>query len=274
MTQALVTTEMAEAWRRDGVLPLRGVFSEDWLALLREGVDRAMADPSPLSKDYARDGQGRFFTDHHMHRRLEPFRKFTHESPAAEICARLMGATKVNLFDEHLLVKEPGTENPTYWHQDLPYFEMTGTQICSLWIPLDPVTAETGAMKFVRGSHRWNRLFRPIRIGEGKLVEESEEYDGEAPDIDAAPEDYDIAIWDYAPGDCVAFHGAILHGATPNRSPTVRRRALAVRFAGDDVRWQPRAYIPSVPDRPDLEPGGPIDCDLYPVLWRAEGVGA
>ena len=93
--------------------------------------------------------------------------------------------------------------------------------------------------------------------------------DGPAPDIDAEPEKYDIRMFDLNPGDCVAFHAAILHGATANLSPTIRRRALAVRFAGDDVRWQPRAYIPSVPDRPDLTPGGPIDSDQYPVVWRA-----
>jgi ectoine hydroxylase-related dioxygenase (phytanoyl-CoA dioxygenase family) len=269
MAAAIVTDEMAETFQRDGAVPLRGVFSEDWLDLLRAGVAEDMANPSKLSKDYARPGQGRFFTDHHMHRRLEAFRKFTHEGPAAEICARLMGSSKVNLFDEHLLVKEPGTENPTYWHQDLPYFEMTGVQICSMWIPLDPVTRESGALKFVLGSHRWGKLFRPIRIGVGDRVEEAEAYDGDAPDIDATPENYEIASWDYAPGDCVVFHGAILHGAWPNLTPDRRRRALAVRFAGDDVRWQPRDYIPSVPDRPDLEAGGPIDCDLYPVIWRA-----
>lgn len=264
-----ISDDLVTAWRRDGVAPLRGVFSEDWLALLRDGVEQAMSSPSTVSKDYAKKGKGRFFTDHFMYRRLEPFRRFLYDSPAAAIAARLLGARKLNLFDEHLLVKEPGTENPTYWHQDLPYFEMTGTQLVSLWIPLDPVTAVTGALKFVPGSHLWGKLYRPIRIGLGDEVAESDPLDGPAPDIDAEPEKYDIRMYDLNPGDCVAFHAAILHGATANLSPTIRRRALSVRFAGDDVTWQPRAYIPSVPDRPDLTPGGPIDGDQYPVVWQA-----
>lgn len=264
-----ITDEHAGAWRRDGVVALHGVFSADWLELLKDGVEQAMRSPSPVSKDYARDGKGRFFTDHFMYRRIGPFRRFLYESPAAALAARLMGARKVNLFDEHLLVKEPGTENPTYWHQDLPYFEMAGSQLVSLWIPLDPVTAETGALKFVPGSHLWGKLYRPIRIGLGDAVAEADPLDGPAPDIDAEPDRYDVRLFEVAPGDCVAFHAAVLHAATANTSPTIRRRALSVRFAGDDVTWQPRAYIPSVPDRPDLTPGGPIDGDQYPVVWRA-----
>ncbi len=263
-----VTDEQAAAWRTDGVVPLYGVFDRAWLTLLEQGVEAAMAAPSAVSKNYAKEGKGKFFTDHFMYRRIDAFRRFLYDSPAAQIAARLMGAHKVNLFDEHLLVKEPGTENPTYWHQDLPYFEMTGTQLISLWIPLDPVTAQTGAMRFVPGSHLWGKLYRPIRIGLGDQVEEAEVLDGPAPDIDADPEKYGVRMYDLNPGDCVAFHASILHGATANMSPTIRRRALAVRFAGDDVTWQPRAYIPSVPDRPNLVPGGPIDSDQYPVIWQ------
>ncbi len=30
-----------------------------------------------------------------------------------------------------------------------------------------------------------------------------------------------------------------------------------------DDTWRPRAYIPSVPDTPDLVEGGPIDSQIY-----------
>ncbi len=265
-----ITDETVAAYRRDGVVPLYGLFSEDWIELLREGTEEAMSEPGPTSKNYAPEGKGKFFTDHFMYRRIEAFRKFTFESPAAEAAAKLMGSKKANLFDEHLLVKEPGTENPTYWHQDHPYFEVAGEHIVSLWIPLDPASKETGVMKGVRGSHLWGKTYQPIRIGLGDLVEEAEKYDGPAPDVEAEPDKYEVVSWDLQPGDCVAFHAALLHGAYANLSPQVRRRALAVRFAGDDAVWQPREYIPSVPDTPDLTPGGPLDSDQYPVVWRAE----
>ena len=84
---------------------LRGVFADDWIALLRKGVEQAMANPSKAAKNYAEPGKGKFFTDHFMYRRIDAFRRFLFESPAAPITARLMGATHVNLADEHLLVK-------------------------------------------------------------------------------------------------------------------------------------------------------------------------
>jgi len=265
----VLSEDQITTWRTDGVVALRGVVSDVWLDILRDGVDEALAAPSGVSKDYAERGKGRFFTDHFMYRHIGAFRRFLYESPVAAVAAQLMGAGKINLIDEHLLVKEPGTEIPTYWHQDFPYFEVDGNDFCSIWIPLDPATETTGAMKFVKGSHRWGRLFHPIRIGDGNLVEQAEALDGPAPDIDAAPDTYDVALVELEPGDAVAFHGKVLHAATANSSTATRRRALAVRFGGDDITWNPRPYIPSVPDRPDLIAGGPVDSDQYPRLWTA-----
>lgn len=268
-TAPVLRKDSIETWRRDGVVALRGIVSEGWLELLRDGVDATLAAPSGVSKNYAKEGEGKFFTDHFVYRRFEVFRRFLYESPVAAIAAQLMGASKINLIDEHVLVKEPGTEIPTYWHHDFPYFEVDGEDFCSLWIPLDTVTEATGAMKFVKGSHRWGKLFHPIRIGDGNLVDQAEALDGPAPDIDAEPDKYDIELYELEPGDAIAFHGKSLHAATANRSADRRRRALSLRFGGDDIRWNPRPYIPSVPDRPDLVAGGPIDSDQYPRLWTA-----
>ena len=133
----------------------------------------------------------------------------------------------------------------------------------------DAVTRDSGAMRFVRGSHRWGKVFQPIRIGLGTGVAEADAYDGPAPDVDAAPENYDLAEYPMEPGDCLFFHSAALHAAHPNRTASVRRRALSLRFAGEAARWHPRAYIPSQAGTRDLVPGGPLDSEQYPVVWTA-----
>ena len=271
MTVAGFTEDLAKTWRADGVVCLRGVFAPEWIELLRQGAEQSVAAPGALAKDYARDGKGKFFTDHDMYLRNDPIRRFVFESPAGEIAARLMGARKVNLVDDHLLIKEPKTSNPTYWHQDQPYYQFAGEQFCSMWIPLDPVNEENGTMRFVRGSHRWGKQFHPVRIGLGELVEEAEDFDGPAPDIDASPGDYDTASWELSPGDCLAFHGKTLHGAYANTSATARRRALSVRFTGDDIRWHPRLYAPTDPNAPKLRAGDPIDGERYPIVWAVSG---
>lgn len=221
-----------------------------------------------MSKDYAKADKGSFFTDHDMHRRIEKIHRFIFDSPLSEMAATLMAASRVNLIDDHLLVKEPETQNPTYWHQDQPYFQFAGEQFMSLWIPLDPVDQENGAMRFVKGSHRWGTQYQPVRIGLGELVEDAEKFDGPAPDIDGEPDKYDTVFWNLSVGDCLAFQGNILHGAFPNSSQSARRRALSVRFAGDDIRWQPRAYAPTDPHPPPLKAGDKIDCDKYPLVWQ------
>lgn len=259
--------EVIDAFERDGVVVLRDVFDGLWIAELSAAVDRVMATPGPLSKDYAKEGKGKFFTDHQMRLRDEGFRRFLHDSPAVPVAASLMRASRLNLIDEHLLVKEPGTENPTYWHQDFPYFEVQGDQFASYWIPLDPVTRESGRMRFVRGSHRWGKIFQPIRIGLGEQVAEAEKFDGPAPDIDAAAADYEVLEFDLEPGDCLFFHALTLHGAHPNRTASVRRRAHSLRFAGDDATFKSRPYIPSQARTRELADGDPLDSEQYPRVW-------
>ena len=137
----LVTEENLAAFERDGVVLVEQAFDADWLDRLETAVDEVMNAPSPLSREYVQTGDGRFFTDHHMSRRNDVFRDFMLSSPASEIAAALLRSDKLNLVDEHLLVKEPGTDVPTYWHHDLPYFEISWQDFASFWIPLDRVTA-------------------------------------------------------------------------------------------------------------------------------------
>lgn len=269
MVGRIVTEELAERYHEDGIICLRGVFDRSWIDLLVDGFDQALAAPSPVAKDYAKDGAGSFYTDHHLFLRLDQFHRFLFDGPAAQIAAEIMGSTKINLYDEHLLVKEPGTDTPTWWHHDLPYFHIEGNDISSIWLPLDPVTEESGAMRFALGSHRWGKLFTPVRIGVGDPVAGSEratDLAGPVPDIDADPDRYPTVCHEMAPGDCVVFHGRTLHAAKGNSSPNVRRRALALRFAGDDIRWKTRAS--AAPVYTDLlEDGAPIDRRECPRVW-------
>jgi ectoine hydroxylase-related dioxygenase (phytanoyl-CoA dioxygenase family) len=255
-------------FERDGVVCVRRVFSSNWLDRLEHAVEETMSAPSALSREYAQEGDGRFFTDHHMSRRNDTFRQFMMTSAASTVAATLLRSEKLNLVDEHLLVKEPGTHVPTYWHHDLPYFEVSWDDFASLWIPLDPVTAETGAMKFAKGSHKWGKVFKPVMIGNGIEAVGAAEFDGAVPDIDANPDKYNVEMYEMVRGDALFFHAATLHAAEPNQSEHARRRALSLRYGGSKATWEPRDYVPSRPDMPDLIPGGPLDGNDYPVIWR------
>ena len=261
----------AEAFRRDGVAHLEGAFTE-WVDVLRAGIERNMRSPGPYTKEYEPEGsKGYFFGDYCNWARIPEYRDFVLHSPAAEMAARLMDSSTARFFHEHVLVKEPQTESRTPWHHDLPYYCIDGTQTVSFWTPLDPVPRSV-CLELVSGSHRWGKSFLPK-----KFVGIDYEREGEAldamPDIDARRDEYDIASFDMAPGDAIAFHFLTVHGAPGNASTSARRRAFAHRWVGDDIRFRVRGgeVSPPFPEaHRRLRDGDPLDDPEFPLVWPAK----
>lgn len=268
-TPAISAAQAAkDDFARDGVVKLSGVFHDEWIGSLRDAVETNLTEPGPHARYYTPEGsEGFFFGDYCNWQRIDGYRKFAFESPAAAIAAALMGARKINLFHEHILVKEPDTRERTPWHHDQPYWVVDGTQVCSLWIPLDPVPREMG-VEFVAGSHRRGVWYAP------KSFSTDENHPGNegvtVPDIDARRDEFDLRSFSVEPGDCIAFHALTVHGAPGNTSSNVRRRAVAMRFTGDDARFTRRDGYMSPPfEEVNLEIGAPMDSEHFPVVWRA-----
>ncbi len=257
------------AFRDDGAAVLRGVFSEQWIETLRRGVDINMNTPGRYTRGYTKQGDpGHFFGDYCNWSRIGEYRSFFFDSPAAEIAGALMGSAKVNLFHEHVLVKEPGTQDRTPWHHDQPYYCVDGRDTCSLWIPLDPVPRDT-CVEFVAGSHLWGRWFTPTKFVGVQYNRQDDGYET-IPDIDSERGKYRFLSWALEPGDCIAFNFLTVHGAPGNPSKSNRRRAFAARFTGDDAVYVRRAgeMSPPFPEL-TLKPGQKLDCETFPVLRGA-----
>jgi ectoine hydroxylase-related dioxygenase (phytanoyl-CoA dioxygenase family) len=253
---------------QQGVVCLRGVFTEHWLNLLARGVERNMAEPGPYAKRYTPEGApGLFFGDYCNWQRIPEYREFLLESPAAALAGQLMRSRKVNLFHEHVLVKEPGTLEKTPWHHDQPYWTVDGWQVCSLWLSLDPVPRET-CPQFVAGSHRWGEWYTPRRFVDNKDHPTEDPSFRPVPDVDANRDAYEILSWDLARGDCILFHALTLHGAPGNPLPH-RRRAVAGRWTGDDARYVLRpGFMSPPPPEGAPPPGSPMDSAVFPIAWQ------
>src|SRR5262249_32910518 len=131
-------------------------------------------------------------------RRHATFRDFALASPLPAIVAGLLRSRSVALYEDSLLVKEPGTLERTAFHQDMAYFHVSGTQVCTTWCPLDQVDDESGAVKYVRGSHRWQRDFRPNLFVSTAAIPGTL---GEAvPDVESGDE-YELLSFATGPGD-------------------------------------------------------------------------
>jgi ectoine hydroxylase-related dioxygenase (phytanoyl-CoA dioxygenase family) len=264
MTHPLISQEQIETFRRDGVVLVRGLF-RDYVETLRAGVERNMAEPGPYAAENLKAGEtGRFFDDYCNWTRIPEFNEVVWGSPAAEVAADLTGSDSIQVFHDHVLVKEPGTSKATPWHQDGPYYFVEGDQVVSFWSPLDQV--RRAALRCVAGSHRWEKPVLPTRwLSEENFYPDEDSY-MPVPDPDA--EGMDIREWEMKPGDAVAFRFATLHGARGNTA-TSRRRAFSLRLIGDDARYveRPGRTSPPFPGH-GMQPGEKLREDWFPVVFR------
>ncbi|PLS23291.1 phytanoyl-CoA dioxygenase family protein [Neptunicoccus cionae] len=264
MPHPLITQDHIDTYQRDGVVLIKGLFA-DHVETLRDGVEVNMKEPGPYAAENLKDGDtGRFFDDYCNWTRIPQFEEVIRNSSAAAVAADLMQSDSVQVFHDHVLVKEPGTSKPTPWHQDAPYYFVEGQQTISFWSPLDPVT--DASLRCVAGSHLWEKQVLPTRwLNEDNFYPDSDAY-MPVPDPDA--EGMKITEWAMEPGDAVAFNYGILHGARANVSDR-RRRAFSLRLVGDDARYveRPGPTSPPFPGH-DMTAGQKLREDWFPVIYQ------
>ncbi|MEM8650335.1 MAG: phytanoyl-CoA dioxygenase family protein [Pseudomonadota bacterium] len=258
-----LTEEEIKTYHEDGIVCLRQFFDLESVEMLRNVVDRDMINPGPMALDVTRDGKGKFFGNTFVWKHYEELDDFIHNSPAGDIVAGILQSSKVNLIFDQFLVKEPGTTTPTLWHHDQTYWPIAGDQVCTMWLALDPVTKENGAVEYVCGSHRWGQRFKAVSFKDDNLYKEDLP---PVPDIDAMRDQYKIVQFELEPGDCTLHHGLTVHGAPGNSSLSQIRRAYVTRWGGDDVTYYPRPNLQPMLYDPEIPEGGPIDCSLFPVV--------
>ena len=259
-----------EAFWRDGVVCLRGAVPAEWLRRIEGPVEATLtsgesADLGVLAGPGA-GGTGRFVAGTDHWRTSEDLRAFAARSPLPAIAADLLRSEHVWLYEDSVLVKEPGSALRTEFHTDAAYFHAAGDAMCTFWVPLDPTDQANGTLTFVAGSHRWERDFRPnlfvttdpIPGTEGEIV----------PDVLADPALADqLLSFDLQPGDLTVHHARTLHGAPANGSADRRRRALSVRYCGDGVTWAPRPGVPLNVHHAALAPGAPLGMPACLPVW-------
>eukprot|EP00802_Teleaulax_amphioxeia_P021749 Tamp_22128.p1 GENE.Tamp_22128~~Tamp_22128.p1 ORF type:complete len:316 (+),score=59.05 Tamp_22128:129-950(+) len=258
-----------------------------------------------------------YFTDLEMACRLRSFAEFARDGPCAALAGALMGSQRVCFFYDQYFQQTwrapggsqqaAGLRTPhTPWHQDQPYWHVTGSQVSSVWVPLDaqPPGAQ---VHYIAGSHTW-REHSPFHFATG------EQYQGTGqpplPDIDKGLRDGTLQSlsWDVQPGDAIVFSAMAVHGqVAPDSEDHAQRRSccaggdsgdegvdgsgggrggagpeaagthrlfrrLALRFTGDDARYTERSgeakdVIPSKFFPCSLAPGDALECERFPLVW-------
>lgn len=258
-----LSPEEIQRYRDDGVVIIKQAIDPNWLRLVEAGVERARGDMSLQGRFMSRKTAG-YQMDTFLWKHVDEIRDAIYYGPFAHWAQQLLGAREVRFFYDQMFVKEPGTDAPTPWHQDLSFWPIRGEQITSFWIPLDPVTRESSGLMYVRGSHRWPQRFKAISPDYvAAIIDEKMD---DIPDINANPDQYELLDWEMEPGDILMFHPLTLHGSYGNSHRTRRRRALALRWTGDDVVWAPSAKRMPVYYRHDSKVGAELSGAAFPRI--------
>lgn len=250
-------------YEKNGAVLLKGIF-KNWINKIAAGIEKNLAAPSQYaSENDVKDG--RFFDDYCNWEKIDEFEDFIRNSDAAKIVAKVMQSKTAQFFHDHVLVKEGQTSKETPWHQDAPYYFVNGQKTVSMWIPVDPII-ETG-LRFIAGSHKWHQMVRPISWSDDSDFYKSDQDWLPVPSPDSEPDKNTILEWSMEPGDAVLFNFKTVHGARGNKTNN-RRRALSLRWLGDDVTYinRPGKTSPPYPNH-NMKTGQILRKDWFPMLY-------
>jgi len=268
------------AYERDGAAVLRGVLDKGWVERMRVAIDRILDNPGIASIEYTPKGKkGRYYGDFFVWRRDPDFRALMMDSPLPQLAAQVMKAARVHFFYDQLLVKEPHTEEATPWHQDLSYWPVRGNDVLSVWVPFDRVTLDAGAVVYIKGSHKWGKMYAPNTFSDDSGFGEQYKKMGldPLPDVAADLDRYDLLQSELDTGDVLIHHPLTLHYA-PGNMTSGRRRGLSLRYLGDDAVYDDRPgtfvenpkvkqLIPEVDFARDYTDGDRFGGEVFPAVW-------
>ena len=263
-------------FKKDGAILLKNKFKKKWIDLLKDGINKAKANPSPRFTNHTKDKNlPSYLEDFWTWNLHEEFTDFVYNSPTAKIASELLGAKKINLVMDNWFFREAGSKSKPPFHHDISYFDFEGS-MCVLWIPLEPVKKQDG-IAWVKGSHLWNKLFLRTRFNDGHKVDGEEgivngiKYEL-TPDIIGSKENYEFLEWDLEVGDCVYFDIRTLHGALHETTPKSDVNRFTLRMAKENSKiiyrgdWakEERAIM----EANGYKNGDDLNGKMFPVLYE------
>jgi hypothetical protein len=132
------------------------------------------------------------------------------------------------LWSSHLICKQPHTGRAVPWHQDAPYWNVSGKLPGAVWIAFDDVDEQNGGMAVLPGWHNKGAL--PRRHRDEAFFDEEIDPAVLPPDPDAVKITYSMPA-----GGMATHHTMIPHSSIPNNSDRWRRVLVFRYIAADGV---------------------------------------
>ena len=128
----------------------------------------------------------------------------------------------------NFFIKEANDPAFVSWHQDSTYWGLEPNDVVTAWVALSDVPHESGPMKMVPGSHKWDQLPHVDTFDENNLLSRGQEIEVEVKEEDGV----EIPL---KAGEMSLHHIRTVHGSGPNRHGD-RRIGLAIRYIPTHVR--------------------------------------
>ena len=209
-----LTPSEIESYRRDGLVVPGYRLAVSRLDALRAAVDSVLETNPGV--------RGERLINPHLDRGgrdgIRGAPAFLDLARDAEILDLVEGAIgpDIILWSSHLFCKPAGAGREVPWHQDGHYWPIRPLATCSVWVALDDVTLENGAMGWVPGSHASQQLYTHHSDSRDELALNQV--------LDPGQVDLERARYNVLEAGQLSLHDVYLtHGSEPNRS--ARRRA-------------------------------------------------
>jgi hypothetical protein len=244
----------AESFANDGFLILPSVIPQDLLTRVRARIAAVCAGEyesgtPPNSRNippFAGQPPGLAKIDN-SHLSDRTILELVSHPAIGRIAAAITGASFVQVFATQLLIKPQASgaseRSSVGWHQDQEYWDgaLQG-ELFTAWVAISDVTAASGPMHFVRGSHRWGLLNAGDFFSDNldALKQRIREKQGGGA--------WDEVAGVLPPGGVSFHHRLTVHGSGPNRGTGPRVSfAIHLRTEKSGLRpgktWQEAGYL-------------------------------
>lgn len=213
--------QIVHDYQLDGVVRIRNFFSTKIIAEIRTELERYIQDVLPSKPKDARTMEADGKTIRNLWRmNLHDvyFKKLGESSEIKELVAKLVEGDPV-LVGVETFNKPARIGSGVPYHQDNAYFCQTPPDMLTLWVAIDKVTVENGAVYFIKGSHKQGILATKLSGVAGNSIGLAK-----SPNVPKS----DQFCGTLEPGDATFHHCEVIHHSDPNQTDNSRLGLLFV----------------------------------------------
>jgi ectoine hydroxylase-related dioxygenase (phytanoyl-CoA dioxygenase family) len=217
MAKRLTTESVAQFWREGFYFPLRVLPSErarDYRMLL-EAQEKSQGGPLQSNRR------------HKVHLLFRWANELVRLPQVLDAVEDLIGPN-ILCWTTNFFIKEAHDPAFVSWHQDATYWGLDPDDVVTAWLALSDAPVESGAMKFLPGSHRGAQLPHVDTFHQNNLLSRGQE-------IAVAVDDAKGVFVPLSAGEISLHHVKLVHGSAPNTTAD-RRIGLAIRYIPPHVR--------------------------------------